>query len=93
MTSINGTGNLSLTNGTLGYGPGNLLSLNGSLTLGGTDYVALTGALSGSPSGTTYTLVSSSFPIVGFAQNDWLVDGLTTPGKSIPSELPAAEVS
>ena len=75
--SNSATGSLSLTNGTLGYGPNNLVSLAGALSLGGTDYLALTGLLASSSTGTTYTLVTGSSPVVGFVANDWIVTGST----------------
>ncbi len=69
------TGSLSLTNGTLGYGPNNLVNLAGALSLGGTDYLSLTGLLVSSSNGTTYTLVTGNNPIAGSA--DWIVSGST----------------
>ncbi len=75
--SNSATGSLSLTNGTLGYGPNNLVSLAGALSLGGTDYLTLTGLLASSSTGTVYTLVTGSSPVVGFVANNWIVTGST----------------
>jgi fibronectin-binding autotransporter adhesin len=75
--SNSASGSLTLTNGTLGYGPNNLVSLAGALSLGGTDYVAITSTLASSSTGTTYTLITGNSPVAGFVANDWIVTGNT----------------